>query len=254
MKVCSVEDCGRKHLSRGFCGMHYKRNRKMEISPTKVAGTPRCALPGCSKVCYCTRPLCKKHWFESQGIIRPTCSMVGCDRDAYGLGLCDRHWKAQYPGPSRRCSVPECGRPHVGLGYCQAHYDRVRRCGDAAILEKIPERPAFWTTSCGYRLVVVPKGTPGIRKKGVMAEHRWVMQQMLGRPLLPSEDVHHINGVRSDNRPENLELWSKSRQPRGQRVEDHVRWAREILTTYGDLVERAAVSAHLEKPKRKLAA
>lgn len=71
----------------------------------------------------------------------------------------------------------------------------------------------------------------GYHRIGNKLVHRLIMEQILGRPLLKNETVHHKNGNRTDNRPENLELWVMW-QPRGQRVEDQVEWAVEILRKY----------------------
>lgn len=65
----------------------------------------------------------------------------------------------------------------------------------------------------------------------LVREHRLVMEQILGRPLLPTEEVHHKNTIRHDNDPDNLELWVKS-QPAGGRVSDLVEWAEQILRLY----------------------
>lgn len=85
----------------------------------------------------------------------------------------------------------------------------------------------------GY-LYVYYKAHPYADKSGRVFEHRLVFEQNLGRYLLPFESIHHKNGVRSDNRIENLELWAKV-QPTGVRVEDLVQWAKKVLELYGDV-------------------
>jgi hypothetical protein len=63
-------------------------------------------------------------------------------------------------------------------------------------------RQLAYTDTLGYRRITV--GPPGSGL--VVLEHRYVFERALGRKLLPGQTVHHINGIRSDNRLENLQL------------------------------------------------
>jgi len=109
---------------------------------------------------------------------------------------------------------------HKAHGYCQYHYDNQRRNGDPFHISK----RGLGTLRNGYH---------SIAGKYV---HRTVMAKQLGRSLLSHETVHHLNGDRADNRIENLELWS-THQPRGQRIQDKLTWAREIISMYGKETE-----------------
>jgi hypothetical protein len=114
------------------------------------------------------------------------------------------------------------------------HYRRNETNGSPELLKRVGK----FSDKQGYVSVRVVKGNGKLGK--YKKEHRLIMEEMLGRELLSTETVHHKNGVRNDNRPENLELWSYA-QPYGQRVGDKVQYALEILRLYApEYLDKAA--------------
>jgi len=127
------------------------------------------------------------------------------------------------------CSVDGCTSLRLARGLCSKHYARLKSTG---VTDRQPRQPSL-VNKHGYWMLYRPDH-PQSYSTGYVAEHRMVMSDLLGRPLVAGENVHHVNGVKTDNRPENLELWL-THQPKGQRVVDLVAWARELLDRYGDV-------------------
>ena len=79
--------------------------------------------------------------------------------------------------------------------------------------------------------MVLARSHPRAGSNGYVFEHVLVMEELLGRHLVAGETVHHLNGLRDDNRPENLKLWTRP-QPAGIRASDAIAWAHEVHARY----------------------
>jgi len=167
------------------------------------------------------------------------CIVKGCHGVRHTRGLCKHHYDGWYHGkvnieplPSlrqagRTCKIEGCERKHDARGLCSTHYSEA--LGRGEFLSAGRRRVL---NGEGYARVWKP-GHPNAQKSGYILEHVWVMSDLLGRALIKGENVHHKNGDKLDNRPQNLELWA-TRQCKGARVADLVEWALEILDRYGD--------------------
>lgn len=177
------------------------------------------------------------------------CTIEGCTTATLrGRRVCDKHRSrlkkygdpnhVRAKAPTTECMAKDCTNVATNgvrksEPMCPKHYERRRRTGvfeDADWEKRLIERKETNPTRASG-------GYVGVYYGGVwMMEHRAVMSDFLGRPLTARDNVHHRNGIRNDNRIENLELWTSS-QPSGQRVSDLLEWADEIQDKYeGEMV------------------
>ena len=104
------------------------------------------------------------------------------------------------PKSTRTCDIEGCGRKHLAVGLCSLHWNRQYK-------KKPMNGPPYYARGWllhGYRWISTPDGRE-------MLEHRYFMEQHLGRRLHVDECVHHKDGNKTNNDLRNLEVVDRTR-------------------------------------------
>lgn len=227
--LCKAPECRRVPFARGFCTRHHQLFRFNRIDEQGAATDPStwrvytnpnrkpsvsttpCKIAECSRMSVSKETqLCGTHYQQlARGII-----------DVDGRVLREFYRKRRYEEHDL-CKIEGCGQRARSNFFCRTHagqFDggRIDETGKVLRLPAVGRAArgqSRYVTPLGYVLVSAPSGHPFARKDNLIFEHRFVMEQQLGRYLEPHEVVHHKDGNRENNAPSNLEVLTRKRHP-----------------------------------------
>ena len=224
-RLCSFAGCERPGTKRGLCPGHYQQER---------AGRPLAPL-----LSYASKK---------------TCAGPSCLRVAVCKGLCDGHYQQSRAGKELKplyeiravCGFPACDRPHEAHGFCGMHAAQVRSGQEARAARHAPSpirvepgedfaRVSLYGRAGGLHIgKVVGEAFVSLGDVPLVSRHRWrknaggyVGTKVSGRFVSmhrmlmaapPDLEVDHIDGVRHNNRRENLRLVTKKQQAQNRKV------------------------------------
>ena len=137
-----------------------------------------------------------KDWLEDQYIAQKK-SMNEIDEEFGFYKGKTKHWMKKYNIEKRSISEAQkisMNRPETK-----------KKCSEAHKREKGSNWKGGIIKIKGY-IMILKSEHPNARKNGYIYEHILVAEKKLGRYLKPGEIVHHINGIKDDNRPENISI------------------------------------------------
>ena len=148
----------------------------------------------------------------------------------------------------QQCSIDGCDKPRSSHGMCGMHAQRFRRYGDPYYITPEQQRRSNNRAAQLARFDAVKETT--YRKRHGRHEHRVVAEQMLGRPLVRGEIVHHIDGDKHNNDPSNLMVMTQNDHarehfaPQAKPIEWNGKsmfpreWAEELGMSYFNFYQR----------------
>lgn len=198
--TCSI--CGeiKKLATKIACGNCYRKSRK-KINPAKNCSN-------CGKRYKDSGPICQPcvgriRRRKSKGTPCSCCLRIGVEIVHIEKSLCkscnQKRLDSEFPGRKEHRII--------------RRRKKYRKERGLPVNAPKKEQKGYWIAA--EYAYFMKKGHPNARKDGSISVARWTMSEKLGRPLMENETVHHINGNKLDNHPDNLQVLLKGLHPPG---------------------------------------